>query len=102
MAFNARCEYYRLSSDGVGTVILDQAAADAEEHSAGDVTAADLPATTGSYAMCVTVLSGAVTVEVGVTPVGTPERGKLILEGNHDWFLIKKDYKVTVLEYTVA
>jgi hypothetical protein len=100
MAFKIRCEYFILSSDGVGTVILDDAHADATEHTA-TASATSLPATNGSYAMCVTSLTGAATVEVATTPTGDADRGKLVTEGNHQWFVIKKDDKMTVLEYAM-
>lgn len=100
MAFKLRCEYFRLSNEGVGTVILDEAIADAAEHTSTQ-NAMSLPATNGSYAMCCTALSGAATVEVSQSPVGTAARGKVVTEGNHHWFLIKSGDKATIQEYAM-
>lgn len=100
MAFKARCEYYNLSMEGVGTVILDEAIDDADEYTTTQ-SAIALPDTSGAYAMCVTSLTGACTVEVSANPVGTASRGKVITEGKDHWFLVKKNDKLTIQEYAM-
>lgn len=104
MAFKVRCEFWRLSTtgDGVATVLIDEAVADALEIVADTDPVVDLPVSPGSYAMAVEGMIGSATVEVANTPTEDPARGKLVREDTQAWFIVKPGDKLYVEEYVEA
>lgn len=105
MAFKIRTEYWNLSEigDGLGIAVLKEAMADAVEYDASTEEAAPLPisANRAAYAMSVTGLDGAATVEVGAAPTEDAARGRLVTEGTIHWFIIEPDSLIYVEEYAL-
>lgn len=103
MAFKARFEYWALSDtvDGVATVVLEHAVADAIEPAAGAGPLA-LPEQTNkaAYALSVTGLSGTCVVQIGPLPNDDPQvRGRRVATDTTHWFVVQPGDLYTIAEY---
>lgn len=97
-----RIEFWKLSTgrDGVAAVILDEVVAPAMEIIA-DTTEEDLPnrGDLGNFCAVVTSLEGDAIVEISETAAGNPLEGRLVREGEEQWFLVKTNSRLAVVGY---